>query len=94
MWWVYLVRTARGHLYCGVSTDVVRRVKQHNGELDGGAKALRGQRPVQLVWSLEVGSRGAAQRLEVQVKKLTHTAKEEVLAGIRSVETLPRRKHG
>ena len=38
IWHVYLLRCADGSLYCGVSTDVERRIRPHNGELTGGAR--------------------------------------------------------
>jgi putative endonuclease len=41
-WFVYMVRTAADALYTGISTDPERRLRQHKGELTGGAKALKG----------------------------------------------------
>ncbi|MDA8660247.1 GIY-YIG nuclease family protein [Luminiphilus sp.] len=35
-WWVYLVRCSDQTLYSGVTVDLTRRVRQHNGELVGG----------------------------------------------------------
>ena len=49
-WWVYLVRCSDQTLYSGVTVDLTRRVRQHNGELVGGARYTRGRRPVELVW--------------------------------------------
>ncbi len=90
-WFTYIVRTSRGHLYCGVSQDVARRIRQHNGELAGGAKALRGQRPVVLEWVSKLpDTRSAAQKLECGIKQLSHKQKEAFvqdpqLFGIRGV---------
>ncbi|MCW8977182.1 MAG: GIY-YIG nuclease family protein, partial [Marinobacter sp.] len=30
-WFVYMVRTARGSLYTGITTDVERRFNEHQG---------------------------------------------------------------
>lgn len=80
-WYTYIVRTSRDHLYCGVARDVERRVRQHNGEIKGGAKCLRGQRPVKLEWtSKPLDTRSAAQELEQGIKNLNHKEKEELLA--------------
>ena len=42
-WYLYMVQTGNGLLYTGISTDPIRRLRQHSGELAGGAKALRGK---------------------------------------------------
>ncbi|XP_021739328.1 structure-specific endonuclease subunit slx1-like [Chenopodium quinoa] len=46
-WCVYLIASTNPPFktYVGVSTDFSRRLKQHNGELKGGAKASRAGRP-------------------------------------------------
>lgn len=76
-WSVYLVRTASGALYTGVSTDVDRRFEQHaNGR---GAKALRGRGPLQLVYRVAVGDRAAAQRVEYALKQLSKGEKEALV---------------
>jgi len=48
-WHVYLLQCADGTLYCGVTTDLARRLKAHNGEAPGGAAYTRGRRPVKLL---------------------------------------------
>lgn len=68
-WSVYLLRCADNTLYCGVTTDLARRVRQHNGEMAGGARYTRARRPVTLVLARDFPSRGEAQRAEARVKK-------------------------
>ncbi len=68
-WSVYLLRCADNTLYCGVTTDLARRVRQHNGEMAGGARYTRARRPVTLVLARDFPSRGEAQRVEARVKK-------------------------
>lgn len=41
IWHVYLLICADASLYCGISCDVARRLRQHNGELAGGARYTR-----------------------------------------------------
>ena len=47
-WQLYIVRTAAGALYTGITTDVTRRVNQHQS--GRGARALRGKGPLDLVF--------------------------------------------
>lgn len=71
-WWVYvLASTVRTVTYVGCTNDVARRVRQHNGELSGGARFTRNWRP----WKLAItygpfNGRGEAQRAERRVKRL------------------------
>ena len=76
-WWVYLIRTRFGALYCGISNNIVRRFKMHqNGK---GAKALRGKGPLQLVWKQQVDSKSRALKLELAIKALSKKRKEELV---------------
>ncbi|MGK3143154.1 GIY-YIG nuclease family protein [Pantoea sp. C2G6] len=72
-WQLYMVRTAKGSLYTGITTDVARRVEQH--QCGRGARALRGKGPLDLVFHCEAGDRATASRLEYQVKQLTRQQK-------------------
>lgn len=69
-WYVYLLRCADGSLYTGVATDLERRVRQHNGELVGGAAYTRPRRPVELVWSENCADRSVAQQREAAIRRL------------------------
>ena len=48
--YVYMLRWSDGSRYTGYTTDLDRRVREHN-EGKTGAKATRSKRPVQLVYS-------------------------------------------
>lgn len=72
-WQLYIVRTAAGALYTGITTDVTRRVNQHQS--GRGARALRGKGPLDLVFHCDAGDRANASRLEYQVKQLTRQKK-------------------
>jgi putative endonuclease len=75
-WFVYLIRTAKGVLYTGISTDPLRRLRQHQGQLTGGAKALRGKGPLTLVWQTVAPNRSIASQWEYQLKQLNKQQKE------------------
>jgi predicted GIY-YIG superfamily endonuclease len=69
-WTVYLI-ASRTRTYVGVTTDLARRLAQHNGKARGGAKSTRGGRPWRIVARFgPFASRGTAQRLEHRLKRL------------------------
>ncbi|MBR6673188.1 MAG: GIY-YIG nuclease family protein [Mailhella sp.] len=74
-WCVYLLTCADGTLYCGVTSDLERRLDMHNGLLAGGAKYTRGRRPVTLTACADGLTRGEALRLEARVKKKPRSEK-------------------
>jgi putative endonuclease len=88
-WFVYLVQTGKGLLYTGISTNPARRLRQHQGTLAGGAKALRGKGPLTLVWQYQAPNRQVASRLEYQLKQLKKADKERLIAGALLTELLP-----
>ena len=76
-WFIYMVRTASGLLYTGISTDPLRRLRQHqNGK---GSRALRGKGPLTLAWQQAVGEKGAALRLEYRLKQQSKAFKEQLI---------------
>ncbi len=79
-WCVYLLTCADGTLYCGVTTDLARRLDMHNGVLAGGARYTRGRRPVKLTACTGNLTQGEALRLEARVKKTPRAQKASLLA--------------
>ena len=75
--YVYLVRCCDGSLYCGYSTDPVRRAAVHNS--GKGAKYTRSRLPVELVWTEAHPTRQAALSREWHLKRLTHAEKEALV---------------
>lgn len=80
-WFVYMVRTARGALYTGITTDLARRLSEHQAGAPKGARSLRGKGPLQLVFAAEAGDRAAASRLEWQIKQWPRRQKEALVRG-------------
>jgi putative endonuclease len=75
---VYILRCSDGTLYTGWTTDVERRVKQHNA--GSGGRYTRHHRPVSLVYIEEAPDRAAAMRREVVIKQSGRDAKERLIA--------------
>jgi putative endonuclease len=69
--WIYIIQSAStGRFYCGQSSDVERRLRQHNDpeyRLSKTTKRFDG--PWLLVWTKECTTRGKAMKLEKKVKK-------------------------
>jgi len=77
-WFVYLLRCADQSLYCGITTDLNKRLRQHNGALVGGAKYTRVRQPCQLAYSEKAQNRSHASKREAEIKKMTKVAKESL----------------
>ncbi len=78
-WYVYILRCADDTLYTGITTDVVRRLREHN-EAKLGAKYTRARRPVVLVYKKRCTSRSTAAIREAALKKLSRDEKLMLLA--------------
>jgi putative endonuclease len=74
-WYVYILRCADRSLYTGITTDLERRLAEHNGEGRLGARYTRARRPVELVYSESLDDRARAAQREAAIKKLTRTQK-------------------
>jgi putative endonuclease len=75
VWCVYMLRCADDSLYTGITTDVARRVAEHNGDSGLGARYTRSRRPVQLVYVEAAASRAEATRREMAIKQLDRAGK-------------------
>ncbi|QQG27948.1 GIY-YIG nuclease family protein [Pectobacterium carotovorum] len=76
-WYLYILRTVAGSLYTGITTDVSRRLNQH--QTGKGAKALRGKGELTLVFHCLVGDRSDALKLEYRIKQLSKNQKERLV---------------
>lgn len=74
-WCVYMLRCVDGSLYTGITTDLARRVAEHNGAGGPGARYTRGRRPVQLVYAEAAANRAEAARREAAIKRLDRAGK-------------------
>ena len=70
MYRVYLLSHPKGVTYIGITTDIERRVQQHNKQITGGAKYTKSFTPE---WKLELlskeMSKSDALKLEYSTKK-------------------------
>lgn len=78
-WYVYILRCADDTLYTGVTTDLARRLREHNSPR-GGARYTRARQPVRLVHAENAACRGTACRREYLLKRLSRGDKETLIA--------------
>ncbi len=79
-WYVYFLRCADNSLYCGVTTDVKRRLLEHNQCNKRSAKYTRVRRPVVLSYVEACESRQSACQREYQLKQFSKAKKEHLVA--------------
>ncbi len=77
--YVYILRCSDNSFYIGQTNNLQRRIKQHNGEVTGGAKYTLGRRPVILVYSETHASHSEAFTRERLLKKLNRKQKEKLV---------------
>lgn len=80
-YFVYILRCSDSTLYTGISNNLERRLRQHNGEIVGGAFYTQNKRPVKLVYKEEMKSHSDAIKRELAIKKLTRKQKEQLVFG-------------
>ena len=79
IWYLYVVRCSDDTLYTGITTDLARRLDEHNTS-KRGAKYTKTRRPTNLVYYELYQSRSNAQKAEHKFKKLTRKQKEKKIA--------------
>lgn len=75
----YILRCCDDSLYCGMTLNLERRLKEHNSSKSRGAKYLRAKKPVTLVYSETYPDIKSAMKREVEVKKWTKAKKEDLV---------------
>jgi putative endonuclease len=77
-WYLYVVECADGTFYTGISTDVSRRVAEHNA--GRGARYTASRRPVSLqaIWRFE--NQKTALQAEGSFKRKNRPTKERTVA--------------
>ena len=74
MYFLYILECSDQTLYTGITTDLDRRIKEHN-DSKLGAKYTKVRRPVKLIYSKDFINRSEASKEESRIKKLTRLQK-------------------
>ena len=78
IWWVYVIKCEDETLYTGITTNLERRIFEHN-ESKKGAKYTRNKRPVNLEYSERHPDRSTASKREYYIKKLSRLEKLKLI---------------
>ena len=78
LWYVYIVHCSDLTYYTGITTNLARRLAEHNST-HKGAKYTKPRRPVNLVYSEPALSRALAARREYQIKHMTVADKKKLI---------------
>jgi len=78
MYTLYMVQCADKTLYTGITTDLKRRISEHNSSVKG-AKYTRSRRPVVLVYSENYPDKSSASKREYEIKKKMSRAEKLAL---------------
>lgn len=78
MWKVYMLRCSDDTLYTGITTNLKRRIKEHNGT-KLGAKYTSSRRPVELVYFENRDNKADASQREYAIKQLSKKEKLELI---------------
>jgi putative endonuclease len=77
-YYVYILKCSDDTLYTGITTDLKRRIDEHNNS-PKGAKYTKVRRPVLLVYSESVTDRSSASKREYSIKKMSRATKLELI---------------
>ena len=78
MYYIYILECADKTLYTGITTDLARRVAEHNSG-KSGSKYTFVRRPARLVFSRKFKDRSAASKEEARIKKLKKSQKLKLI---------------
>jgi putative endonuclease len=74
MYYIYILECADKTLYTGITTNLARRITEHEGTRLG-SKYVSGRRPVKLAYSRKFKNRSLASKEEARIKKMKKAEK-------------------
>ena len=78
-WLIYILECRDGSLYCGITNNIEKLLKQHKGEIIRGAKYTRSHWPCKLVYKEKSASRSQASQREAIIKKMSKDEKQALI---------------
>jgi len=77
-YYVYILQCNDDTLYTGITTDIKRRLEEHNSS-SKGAKYTKIRRPVSLVYEESCSDRSSASKREYFIKQLSRKEKLDLV---------------
>lgn len=77
-WYIYILKTEKNTLYTGITTDIKRRIHEHQYSKKG-AKYFRSTKPIGLVFLKTKKNRSEASILEAKIKKMSRAQKDKLI---------------
>ncbi len=74
-WYLYLLLCRDGSLYTGITTNVQRRLLEHNKGI--ASRYTRSRLPVKLIYQEQCPDKSSALKREYAIKKLSRKEKEK-----------------
>ena len=85
VFYFYILRCSDNSLYCGVTNNPERRVREHNSNNSKASRFTRTRQPVKLVYAEEYKDLKSAMRRELQIKKWPKAKKEALISDNRQL---------
>jgi len=76
-WFLYIIRCSDETLYTGITTDISRRLKEHNAKK--GAFYTKNKAPVKLVYQESMAGQSEARKREAAIKRLERPQKLDLI---------------
>ena len=89
-WQVYLLRCADMSLYCGITTNLTRRLAEHNAGT--ASRCTRARLPVTMAAAVDAPDKSTALRMELAVKKAPTKQKIELLKNLGAEHVFPEKQ--
>lgn len=78
-WYLYVAKCRDESLYTGITTDISRRIKEHNAKK--GAFYTKSKTPLKLVYQEVLPNQSEALKREAAIKRLTRKEKLVLITG-------------
>jgi len=88
LWYLYILDCDGTALYTGISIDPERRLAEHRQAGPEAAKSLRRHDSLRLAYSLKVGPKPLALKLERRIKSLSRSDKQSLITSAPCLDEL------